>query len=358
MLHESEYYCPECDEGTDLSVSQMAKHAQAAQTRRDFLGSMGTGAAVLVGGNAVSRAMADDAPAKKRDAKPAEGLIRELHASLSDDQKKQLVLPWDHKRGKGKPTRLGTFNIAILGKKLGQNLTKAQQDLVKRIVKSILSDDEAWERVTRNGTWDASRSFENTGCVIFGDPSDDNKKFSWVFSGHHLTLRCDGNSEPGAAFGGPVYYGHSRNGYDERNVYFYQTKYVQDVYDALDAKQQEKAVTARNPGDRERGIQFPKPGTPRPGVAYAELAKNQKDLVETVMRVLLEPFRKEDANEVMQIIKTNGGMEKLHLAFYKDRGKRENKLPWNFWRLEGPGFIWNYRVLPHVHCYVNITSQV
>ena len=27
---------------------------------------------------------------------------------------------------------------------------------------------------------------------------------------------------------------------------------------------------------------------------------------------------------------------------------------WRFWRLEGPGFVWNYRVLPHVHTFVNI----
>ena len=30
---------------------------------------------------------------------------------------------------------------------------------------------------------------------------------------------------------------------------------------------------------------------------------------------------------------------------------------WHFWRLEGPGFVWNYRVLPHVHTYVNIAAR-
>ena len=27
-----------------------------------------------------------------------------------------------------------------------------------------------------------------------------------------------------------------------------------------------------------------------------------------------------------------------------------------YWRLEGPGFVWNYRVLPHVHCFVNVVG--
>lgn len=39
-------------------------------------------------------------------------------------------------------------------------------------------------------------------------------------------------------------------------------------------------------------------------------------------------------------------------------GKMNDKQKWHFWRLEGPGFVWNYRVLPHVHTYVNISSNL
>ena len=67
-------------------------------------------------------------------------------------------------------------------------------------------------------------------------------------------------------------------------------------------------------------------------------------------------FRRDDADEVMEIIKANGGMQQIHLAFYKDQQSTDDKLRWNYWRLEGHGFIWNYRVLPHVHCYVNIVN--
>jgi hypothetical protein len=58
----------------------------------------------------------------------------------------------------------------------------------------------------------------------------------------------------------------------------------------------------------------------------------------------------------MQIVKSRIGFDKMHLAFYKDAAGAE-KTPWKFWRLEGPGFVWNYRVLDHVHCYVNIASK-
>ncbi len=72
------------------------------------------------------------------------------------------------------------------------------------------------------------------------------------------------------------------------------------------------------------------------------------------MRAVLDPFRKEDADEVMEIVEANGGLEHVQFAFYGD--VRDERQRWSCWRLEGPGFIWNFRVLPHVHCYVNIVK--
>ena len=342
MLHESEFYCPDCDNGLDSTTPH---------SRRHFLGT----AAALATTSTAASLIGSDAKAAKPTVRTAESLVRELHASLSDDQKTKLVLPRNHKRRDGVLSRLGTYNSAILGKRLDSHLSPAQQELVQRTVFSLLSGDDAWERITRYGKWDNSGSFERTGCAFFGEPTDD-QKFSWVFSGHHLTLRCDGNTEPGKAFGGPIYYGHSVNGYNKRNVYLYQTKQVQSVWDALDPVQKRAATGARNPGDREQGITFPKPGTTRPGIAYKDLKPDQQKLVADVMKTLLSPFRRDDADEVMEIIKTNGGMQQIHLAFYKDQQSTDDNLRWNYWRLEGHGFIWNYRVLPHVHCYVNIVN--
>jgi hypothetical protein len=183
------------------------------------------------------------------------------------------------------------------------------------------------------------------------------KKFAFVFSGHHLTIRCPGTSEEGAAFGGPMFYGHSPNGYSERNVFNYQTKSVLSVFEALSEEQRKKAVMQHNPGEGESSVRFRAADQAKPGIGYGDLTKDQRQLVETVMRDVLSPYRKEDADEVMKIVKVNGGLEKLHLGFYQDAGATDNQR-WHFWRLEGPGFVWNYRVLPHVHTYVNISSKV
>lgn len=342
MLYESDFYCPECDDGTDLP---------ATASRRDFLRLVGVTAAMAVIGSGPSRLLADDKQAVKPSPKPAENLIKELYQTLSEDQKKQLVYPWDH-GGMGanrKPSRFSTPNGPIFSKRIAQHYNKQQQDLLQRILRAILADDEAYDRISRNNTWDGSKSFDGCGAVIFGEPKDD-EKFAWLFSGHHLTVRCDGNSEPGAAFGGPIYYGHIAGGYNIKNVWLYQTKRVQEVYDALDEKQRKKAIATEGGVDRVASLQ---PNEPKHGINSGELSKDQLELVTEVMRDLLSPFRKEDGDEVMEILKANGGLEKIHLAFYQRGGTNENQ-PWSFWRLEGPGFIWNYRVLPHVHCYVNI----
>lgn len=334
--------CPECATPAAASVGV---------DRREFIRAVsGSLAAVTVGSTLL--------PARRVRAqgteKPAETLVRELYSTLSDEQKKSLVFAWDHGGDKGTPTRLQTFNSPILGKRIAQEYTKPQQDLIRATLRAILSGDEAFTRLERGGKWDGAGSFEGNGVAMFGDPSGKDP-FSWVFAGHHLTLRCDGNSQPNAAFGGPMYYGHSANGHSETNVYNYQTKQVMAVFDALNEKQREKAIVVGNPGDAQTGLKF-RDEKSRAGIIDADLDPSQRELVASVMRTLLAPFRKEDGDEVMQLIKANGGLEKIRLAFYKDKADKGNDR-WDYWRLEGPGFVWNYRVLPHVHCYVNIVGQ-
>ena len=55
-----------------------------------------------------------------------------------------------------------------------------------------------------------------------------------------------------------------------------------------------------------------------PGLSIGDMTKDQKELIEKVMKELVSPYRKEDGDEVMEIIKANGGMEKISLAFYQE----------------------------------------
>ncbi len=343
--------CPECE----LSPAERA----AALDRRGFIRTLGALAAV---GAAAPLLRADTKPVVKA-MKPAEELIRELVTGLSAEQKKKVILPWDFKADAKAaiPSRLGMYNAPINKTTIIKDVyTKPQQDLLMQIFKAIGNGEEGYKRLSRGGDFDASGAFENIGACTFGDPIKD-KQFSFVFAGHHLTIRCDGNSEPGAAFGGPMYYGHTPNGYADDNVFYYQTVAVKKVFDALDGKQRKAVVIRGTPGEQAASVKFRKKGEPHPGMMLRDMSKDQQELVFKTMRELVSPFRKEDGDEVMEIVKANGGAEVIHLAFYEDPKPDvipDKDRPWHFWRLEGPGFVWNFRVLPHVHTFVNISSKV
>src|SRR5947208_2013922 len=122
MLNETKYYCPECDEGFELPE---------VRSRRDFLRAIGATAAVATMGTGSVRT----AEAKP---KPAEELIRELHSTLSADQKSELVLPYDHGT-EGHPTRKKTLNVPPLDaeKRITSWYDKPDQELVLRDVRGI-----------------------------------------------------------------------------------------------------------------------------------------------------------------------------------------------------------------------------
>jgi hypothetical protein len=347
MSDNARSFCPECDEPAKA----------VGLDRRDFLRTVGgqAAAALTVGTVAAApRALADAARPAARAAKPAEALVQELYQGMTAEQRRMVAHPWNHGAGNGRiATRLGMYNAPI-NRRIGDVFTRPQQDLIDRTLRAISADEAGYRQLTRNGTFDGSGALVRCGVNIFGDPTGGGQ-YAWVFTGHHLTVRCDGNSEPDAAFGGPMYYGHSPNGYSQRNIFNYQTRAVLSVFDALSARQQQAAVVQGTPGELAPSVRFRRAGEQRPGISAGQLTADQKRLVEQVMRSVLSPYRQEDADEVMQLLRRNGGLERINLAFYEDRRVNDGGR-WHFWRLEGPGFVWNYRVLPHVHTYVNIAA--
>src|SRR5687768_3193237 len=95
MDEQVKMQCPECDEVGSLD-------------RRDFFRTLGTQAAALAAVSVVGPtlpAVAADTPAPPRAAKPprpAEAMIRELYTTLTPEQRRELVLPFDHGAGPGR----------------------------------------------------------------------------------------------------------------------------------------------------------------------------------------------------------------------------------------------------------------
>ena len=122
-------------------------------------------------------------------------------------------------------------------------------------------------------------------------------------------------------------------------------------FKALDGTQREKALLEKAPS--ESAVPLQGAAGKFPGIAVGELSSDQKQLVEEVVRVILAPYREEDVDEAMAVLKSGGGLDKLHMAFYKQGDINDDQV-WDIWRVEGPSFVCHFRGAPHVHAYINI----
>ncbi len=275
----------------------------------------------------------------------AETAVKQFFQSLAEKQKLEICFPFEHElRSKV------NANWHVTKPSIGDDFyTKEQRALIDTIVRNVTSED-GYERLIKQMDDDAG-GMNEFSVAMFGDP--DKGKFEWELTGRHLTLRADGDSVDKSAFGGPIVYGHGEENAAD-NMYHYQTKQVNEVFKALDAKQNAAALVKKAPKEDAVQVQGAK-GT-FSGLAVSELSGDQKSLVEATIKVLLSPYREEDQNEVMEIVKAAGGVDRLHMAFYEDGDLDADKV-WDIWRLEGPSFVWHFRGAPHVHAYINIAQR-
>ena len=339
-------------------------------SRRDFIRTTGViGAAGAVGALGVvglpRLARAADVAAQGAggaastvSAASSETLVAQLYGSLSDEQKKAICFGFDH------PLRQKVDNNwFITEQRIGQLLKPDQQDLVKQIFFGMHNPEYAqkvYDQVEHDGG--GKGTFNQCAIALFGQPdpsgSGDKSKFEFVLTGRHCTRRCDGNSVAGAAFGGPIFYGHAAQGFNEPathpgNAYWFQALRANEVFKALDGKQ--RTLALRTDARKEEGtktVALAGKSGELHGIPASELSHDQKDLVRKVMADLLAPFRKADADEAMNLIEA-GGFDKLHMAFYKNMDIGQDGV-WDVWQVEGPSMVWYFRGAPHVHTWVNI----
>ena len=319
--------CPDCGEGV---------------SRRDFIRTAGAAAAAAVAAKAPVWA------STWREEKP-ETLVKKFHESLKPEQREKICFGWDDPR-----RQKVSNNWEIVPQQVGKFYTGDQQQVLKDIFRGLVSEDGA-ARFAKSMKDDYG-GFESYHVAMFGDPAT--AQWEWVLTGRHVTIRCDGNTQENVAFGGPIFYGHAAEGFNEKpdhpgNVFWKQALLANKVFAALDGKQQEKALLAKSPADEEKSIKIKKDGWA--GLAVGELSKDQKGLVEETLKDLLAPYRASDVDEALAFIKEGGGLDKVHLAFYQD-GDLGNDRVWDRWKLEGPTMSWYFRGSPHVHTWVNIAK--
>jgi hypothetical protein len=343
-------YCPDCD--SSLAVGGTARE----RTRREFL-RVTTAASAAVAASAVLPVWATAADAPVSAGSTPESLVKVLYDSLTGDQRNAVCFDWDYQDPQRGLLRTRVANNWHITKPEinSKFFTGEQQALVRQIFEGIIQPD--WhKRIDQQLDDDAGGFGNEQNIAIFGKPGDG--KFEFVMTGRHMTLRCDGNSSEHVAFGGPIFYGHAASGFDEPadhpgNVFWPQAQEANKLYPMLDGKQQKLALVDNLP--REESVGFRGDG-PLPGIPLTEMSSDQKEQVQKVLQKLLEPYRQSDRDEVTACLKSQGGLDRCSLAFYK-AGDIGNDKVWDCWRLEGPAFVWYFRGTPHVHVWVNVADS-
>ncbi len=310
-------------------------------SRRDFVKVVSGAAAAASAGALVSRPQPAAAAPTSKSA--AETTIKQFYETLSDSQKKTICFPFDHQLRKKH-----SANWAITEPTLGSDFyTEEQRKLTDQILRDTTSE-EGYDKFHRQMKHDRPAGFGAFHVAVFGEPGSG--AFQWELTGRHLTLRADGNSVSNRAFGGPLVYGHGA-GDPAKNVYHYQTQKANEVFASLDAEQAKQALLAKPPRENQVPLQGEKGSFS--GISVGALSDDQAALVEQTIKVILAPYRSEDVDEALAVLKTGGGLKSLHMTFY-EKGDLNSDHVWDIWRLEGPSFVWHFRGAPHVHAYVNI----
>lgn len=292
--------------------------------------------------------------AAEKKAATSETLVQQLYGSMDEAQRTALCLPWNH------PRRLKVDNNwHITPQKIRDVLKPDQQDLVRQIFDKLHSDEyksEVWRQFDHDNKGDGG--FGSASIAIFGQPGSG--QFEFVLTGRHCTRRCDGDSEQGAAFGGPIFYGHAAQGFNEKpdhpgNAYWYQAKRANEVFQALDGKQRSLALLDESRDeDGNDTVKLTGKTKGLEGIPMTELSADQKDLVRKVIADLLKPFRRAEREESMKYIEA-GGFDHLHMAFFKNQDVGKDGV-WDVWQIEGPNMVWFFRGDPHVHCWAHIRA--
>ena len=339
-----------------LPYSVSDKHASpASPPRREFLRQAAALAAGVAATPWLGAPLAATEPAKQS----PESLVKVLYETFTPKQKEEVCFAWDYvdkTRGLLR-TRLEN-NWKITKPSIKSSFYTADQQMLVREIFLGMTHPDWHARFDRQLKDDLGGFGQGQSLAIFGTPGSD--KFEFVLASRHMTLRCDGHSAEHVALGGPILYAHEGEDLFEKphhpnNVFWHQALAANKLYDMFDGKQRERALVLTGMPSEElvgfRGAKGKFDGLP-----VTEFSADQKSHLQSVLKLLLEPFRQSDQDDISRCLKVQGGLDKCHLAFYKQGDLGEDGI-WDNWRLEGPAFVWYFRGKPHVHVWVSVADS-
>jgi hypothetical protein len=286
----------------------------------------------------------------------------QLYKSLNDQQRQKVCLPMDH------PRRQFVSNWWYIhpDNRIPNTFNQEQQQLIKSIFDSMHSEDYR-DAVNQQVLIDQYGDERNAPAVgFFGTPEDEN--FEFIFTGHHVTRRCNAHSDTGRGFGGaPIFYGHYPHPVDRMNdnfreakdhpgnPYWYQGKVFNRFVQSLDGTQQAKGLLNAEPRGEDPDVVIARSNEGR-GLSCSDLSVDQKKLFVDTMHDMLSMFRKDDISATIETIEKNSVVDKLNVSWFAGKYDIGSDKVWDTWQIEGPDLVWYFRGEPHIHCYFHLKT--
>ncbi len=315
-------------------------------SRRQLIKTISSSSAML--------AMAGTAIAK--DTVKADSLPMQLYKSLSDEQQQKVCLPVNHR------SRHFISNWWYVHRehRINNTFGSEQQDLIQQIFDS-LHNPKYQKSVNKQVEVDQYGAEKNCPSVgFFGSPEDDD--FEFIYTGHHVTRRCNAHTDEGQGFGGaPIFYGHFPTEFHEEanhpgNPYWYQGKIFNEFVECLDGTQQQQALRHK-PRSEKSNLVILKKEADWPGLRCSDLSSDQQEKFLSTMEKMLAMFRSDDVKATLDTIRERKLVDQLHVSYYDGKYDIGNDKVWDTWQIEGPEMVWYFRGEPHIHSYFHIKSE-
>ena len=280
----------------------------------------------------------------------------QLYKSLSDEQRQKVCLPVDHKSRQF----ISNWWYVHREHRIPDTFNAEQQELIQKIFDS-LHRPEFQAAVNKQVEIDQYGKEKNAPSVgFFGTPDDPN--FEFIYTGHHVTRRCNAHSDVGKGFGGaPIFYGHFPDKFNETkdhpgNPYWYQGKLFNEFVQALSGQQQEQGLVSSKPRSEKPDAVLKKSAARGPGLNCAEISSDQQKLLAETMRKMMTIFRDDDVKATIDAIEKRGVLDRLHVSWYDGKYDIGSDKVWDTWQIEGPEMVWYFRGQPHIHSYFHLKS--
>lgn len=326
----------------------------SAFTRRQWIYSVGSASlGALAAGHLAPLALASPV---------SDSLPMQLYKSLSDEQRQKVCLTANHERRQ----YVSNWWYIHPDYRIPSTFNADQQAIIKGIFDSMHSDSHQ-AAVNEQVLLDQYGEVDNAPAAgFFGTPDD--KDFEFIFTGHHVTRRCNAHSDKGLGFGGnPIFYGHyphpetdMRKNFNEAkehpgNPYWYQGRLFNKFVKSLDGKQQSLGLVAQEPRSEQPAAVIQKQTAPL-GLNCAELSADHKKLLLETMRGMLAMFRPDDVQATIASIEKQNIVDRLHVSWFSGKYDIGSDQVWDTWQIEGPDMVWYFRGYPHIHCYFHLNA--